>query len=119
MSRHWREKLDSKKHRDYMVSVGDGGIPIKPPKDNLIDRYVYFVEVVGFTFQFSSIAQAYEALEYCQKKVHPSTLTPGIFLEHYWQKWFERLPKGLLRGSKREKVIKALTKAIANFEEMS
>lgn len=99
-----------------MVGVGDGGSPIQPPKDNLITHYVYFVEVVSFTFQFSSIAQIYEALEYCKQKTHPSTMKSGIFLEHYWQKWYERLPKGLLKGTKRGKVIKALEKAILEFE---
>ena len=117
MSRHWREKLNPKKHRDYMISVGDGGFPIKPSKDNLITHHVYFVQVVGFTFQFSSIAQIYEALEYCKQKTYPSTIKPEIFLEHYWQKWYERLPKGLLKGTKRDKVVKALEKAILEFEQ--
>ena len=116
MSRHWREKLNPKKHRDYMISVGDGGHYIEPPRDNLIIQYVYFVEVVGFTFQFSSIAQIYQALEYCKQKTHPSTLKSGIFLEHYWQKWYERLPKGLLKGTKRDKVVKALEKAVLEFK---
>lgn len=119
MPRHWKERLNREKHRDYMKGAGVGGYPIKPSKDNLILKYVYFVDVVGFTFQFSSVTQINEALKYFKQKIHTSTIQPEVFLEHYWQRWFERLPKGLLKEAKRNKIVKALEKAVAEFDRSS
>lgn len=116
MSRHWKEPFDEHKHRDFMSGYQvAGGRPRTPPPDNLVERWVYFVSVASFTFEFNSLAQIKEARDYFGKKVHPARREPGHELEHYWQRWFERLPAGLNGGTKREKVLMALEKAIEEF----
>ncbi len=61
MSRVWREHADPKKHSDFMSNYTEGGLPIEKSRDNLIDKWVYFVDVCNFTFQFESLEQVKEA----------------------------------------------------------
>ena len=115
MSKHWREELDPATHRDFMKGFQDaGGLPRSPVRDSMIPAWAYFVTVAGFTFEFASVAQIEECLEYCREKVHPST-RERVQYDHFWNPWFSRLPKGLLRGNKRERVVAALERALAEF----
>jgi len=116
MARHWKEKLDPGKHRDFMRGHQDaGGMPIAAPRDNLLDVWVYFVEVAGFTFEFTSVDQICEALRYFEERVHPSTKGYNDGLEHYWQPWYCRLPPGIRAETKRRRVVKALKSALAEY----
>ncbi|MBK6699944.1 MAG: hypothetical protein IPG55_08585 [Saprospiraceae bacterium] len=115
MSKHWKEKTDPTKHVDFMSSTHLGGIGIEGSKEK--GAWVYFVRECSFTFQFASLRQLKVASDYFSKTVHPSTRRKHDGLEHYWQFWYEKLPKGLIGGSKREKVHKALTKALMEFEQ--
>jgi hypothetical protein len=115
MSKHWKEKTDNKKHIDFMMTAHIGGFPIEHSKNK--GAWVYFVRECSFTFQFASIEQLKMMIDYFSKKVHPSTRTFNNGLEHYWQMWYERIPKGLAGGSKREKIHKALTKALNEFTQ--
>ncbi|MCP4213259.1 MAG: hypothetical protein GY765_01325 [bacterium] len=112
----WKEKLDPQKHKDYMSSYWIGGDDIKAPKDNLIDSWIFFVKECGFTFQFTSIAQLDECLNYFSQKVHASTRREHDGLEYDWQAWYERLPGGLIKNSKREKILKSLEAAKEKFK---
>ena len=117
MARIWKEKLDPERHRDFMTGAQDaGGIPVAPPKDNLIDRWVYFVETSDITLQFHSTDQIRIATDYFSRKTHPSRRKPSIHLEHYWQRWFERLPAGIHKDSRRKKILKALEQAMDDFD---
>ena len=117
MSKHWKERFDPAKHRDFMTGRQDaGGRPRPAKRDPLIEEWAYFVRVNGFTFEFASVDQVREALAYCREKVHPARREPDVWLEHYWQRWFERLPKGLLKGAKRGEVVAALERAVEEFE---
>ena len=113
--RIWKEKADPKRHADFMSTSHVGGFPLEAQRDNLLESWVYFVTVEGFTFQFVKIEQIKEAKAYFSQKTHKSTITPGIHLEHYWQNWYERLPKGLTKNSKRQKILKALEQALSEF----
>lgn len=116
MARHWKEKLDPRKHRDFMRGYQDaGGLPIDAPRDNLLDFWAYFVDVAGFTFQFVSVDQIHEALCYFEAKVHPNTKENNNGLEHYWQPWFCRLPPGIKSEAKRIKIVKALNAAFTEY----
>ncbi len=115
MSKHWKEALDPERHRDFMSCSAIQGRPRDAPRDNLVQEWAYFVQVNSFTFEFASLGQLEECLAYCRKKVHESTRRPGIALEHYWQRWFERLPRGLLAGTKRERVVHAFERALDDF----
>jgi hypothetical protein len=116
MSRIWKERCDPSKHRDFMTGYQDaGGIPVETAHDNLIEKWVFFVRAASFTFQFESVAQIEGAKDYFSKKVHPARRQPNDGLEHYWQRWFERLPPGLQSEAKRKKILKALKQAIDEF----
>ena len=93
-----------------------GGLPVAAPHDNIVERWVYFVEVCSFTFQFQSLAQIEECLAFFSQKIHPSSMQPDITLEHYWQGWEQRLPRWLFEEPKRQRVARALQRALAEFK---
>ena len=117
MARFWKEKLDPAKHRDWMKTAHVGGFPVESAFDNLNERWVYFVHVCSFTFQFQSLQQIEECLAYFSQKVHPSSMVPNVMLEHEWQSWDQRLPHWLFEEPKRKCVIKALQCALQTFEK--
>ena len=82
------------------MSIHIGGLPLQPPRDPLIRTWVYFVDVAAFTFQFQSLAQMNECLEFFRQKIHPTSIQPDVTLEHYWQRWYERLPRWLFEEPK-------------------
>lgn len=117
MSRHWREQT--------------GGDKLRPGS-------VFFVEVCGFTFRFGSIARLREALAFYRRKTHPTSRLPDpawvrreaqrdpagyrksidafIAAEHaVVQRWWERVPAYLQENGKRERVVKALERALEDF----
>ena len=116
----WREPFDHKKHSDFTFAwVGgslhgnkDGGVDLSHPKNK--PHWVYFVTQGDFTFQFQSLDQIKIYVEYFRKKVHPSTIQSGVTLEHYWQRWFERLPPSLSSNRRRPLVLKALERALVH-----
>lgn len=113
MPRHWIEQFDSERHRDFMSSRWVDGIPTDAELTCSTD--VFFVAVAGFTFQFATLDQLHECLDWFRVKIHPSSRESGHNLEHYWQRWHERLPKGITKEPKRQKVVKALENALADF----
>jgi hypothetical protein len=116
MSKIWRERANPKKHTDFMSTHNEGGIPVKAPKDNLIDKWVYFVEVFNFTFQFVGIEQVKQCKEYFSKSIHPSSRESGHDLEHYWHPWYSKLPKGINKGVRRLKVLKSLDQILEKWD---
>ena len=62
MAKIWREEADPAKHADFLSARDEAGIPVEAAKDNLLDKWVYFADVCGFTFQFASMEQVEEAL---------------------------------------------------------
>ena len=95
---------------------------------NLIPRHTIIVRVASFAFRFDTIEQLRECLAYYERKTHPSSMIPAKTLAsdlgedwrelRGWdvERWFERLPMYLLEEPKRQKVIKALSKALALME---
>jgi hypothetical protein len=91
---------------------------------SLIPRHMIVVRVVSFTFRFGTVEQLRKCIEYYEKKTHPSSRIPAKVLAsdlgedwrelRGWEveRWFERLPMYLLEEPKRQKVIKALSKAL-------
>jgi hypothetical protein len=79
---------------------------------------------VSFTFRFATVAQLRECIAYYETKTHPSSRIPAKELaddrgedwkeQRGWEveRWFERLPMYLLEEPKRQKVLKALNKAL-------
>jgi hypothetical protein len=98
-----------------MSTRNEGGIPVEASRDNLIEKWVYFADVCNITFQFASIEQVQECKSYFSTPVQASTKETGHELEHYWHPWYSKLPKGINKRSKREKVLKALDKILNNW----
>jgi hypothetical protein len=110
MARIWKERLPK---------VGTA---------NLIPNEVLLVRVASFTFRFKSPEQLRECIGYFEKKVHPTSRIPAKVIAEdigpdwrelrSWEveRWFERLPMYLLEEPKRQKVLKALSKALGLIE---
>jgi hypothetical protein len=91
---------------------------------SLLPRDQIVVRVASFRFRFADTSQLRECLAYYQKKTHPSSRVPAKELAadlgddwrelRGWEveRWFERLPMYLLEEPKRQKVVKALSKAL-------
>jgi hypothetical protein len=96
--------------------------------DGLTPRHLIVVSVASFTFKFQTVEQLRECIRYYEKKIHPSSRIPArrsaAYLGKDWRKlrgwdverWFERLPMYLLEEPRRQKVLKALSKALALAE---
>src|SRR5580693_10146938 len=95
---------------------------------SLAPRHVIVVRVASFAFRFETVERLRECIEYYEKKTRPSSRIPAKVLaaelgENWrvlrgWdvERWFERLPMYLLEEPKRQKVLKALTKALSLME---
>jgi hypothetical protein len=97
-------------------------------KANLLPRHTIVVRVSSFTFRFGTEEQLRACIEYYERKTHPSSRisakTLAADLGKDWrtlrgwdvERWFERLPMYLLEEPKRQKVLKALLKALSLVE---
>jgi hypothetical protein len=95
---------------------------------SLTPQHVIVVRVASFVFRFETVERLRECIKYYEKKTRPSsriaakTLTADLGKD--WRKlrgwdverWFERLPMYLLEEPKRQKVLKALSSALALAE---
>jgi hypothetical protein len=91
----------------------------------LIPRNIFVVKVASFTFRFEAVEHLLKTKEYYERKTHPSSRiaakTLAADLGEDWreqrgwevERWFECLPMYLLEEPKRQKVVKALDKALA------
>jgi hypothetical protein len=119
MARCWKEKFDSSKHLNRMW--GPGCEVDENPDPSIIPKWVYFVAVCSFTFEFHSINQIQACLKYYSQKMRPCTRIPEKDLWKYggdhWEvhSWFEKLPQRLLEEPKRLKVVKALERSLSEF----
>jgi hypothetical protein len=117
MAKVWKEQLDGSRHQNKMDAPVD-----RRPNVSFVPKWVFFVRVCSFTFEFHSLKQIGECLEYYSQKIHPTSRIPWKELPLYGgdqsetQRWYERLPMYLLEEPKRQKVVKALSAAIEQFE---
>ncbi len=92
-----------------------GGRSMTPAADNLIPRWIYFIQTPNCILQFVEVAQIHTAREYFSKKIHPARRGLDNGLEHYWQRWFERLPPGVHREPSRLRILHALDRLIQDI----
>lgn len=114
MAKIWREPLDPTRHRDHFA-LGSW-----QPRRRLHagPSFSYFVRVAGFTFEFASGEQIAACLAFLRTRIHPSSQIPVFAPEAgHWQAWHERLPANVLKGSKRQRVIAAMERALDLFGE--
>jgi hypothetical protein len=72
VARFWRERYVAGRHSNKMKGEIDGVYQFDvdlTPRDNLLVRWVYFVNVCQFEFQFLSLRQIEVCLEYFRKKI--------------------------------------------------
>ena len=117
MAKAWKEEFDPLRHSNKMWVVD--AVPY--PKASFVPRWVFFVRVCSFTFEFHSLKQIEACLEYYSQKIRASSRLPGYNERDYgdhWeaQRWYEQLPMYLLEEPKRQKVVKALASALVQFE---
>lgn len=111
MAKIWSEPLDPARHVDHFYSRT---FPRTKKHDG---ELAYFVRVAGFTFEFVSVAQIRECLEWFSTPIHPSSRLPNIGPEKgEWQPWHSRLPAAIKKGSRRERVIAAMRQALVQFD---
>lgn len=91
---------------------------------SLIPRNVIEVRVASFRFRFENCEEIKKVIAYYEKKTRPSSRVSARKLaadlgedwreQRGWEveRWFERLPMYLLEEPKRQKVLKALHKAV-------
>jgi hypothetical protein len=97
-------------------------------KAGLAPQHIIVVRVASFAFRFETVERLRECVQYYEKKTHPSSRiaakTLAADLGEDWrglrgwdvERWFERLPMYLLEEPKRQKVLKALSKALTLAE---
>ena len=114
---HWKAPGQVRRRREQASKN-----PTLIPQDDIV------VRVASFTFRFVSVEHLRDCLAYFQKKTHPSGRYPSKRLASEigpeWRKlrgweverWYERLPMYLLEEPKRQKVVKALEKALKLVE---
>jgi hypothetical protein len=111
-----------------MARICKETIPLWNGMASLAPKHVIVVQVASFTFRFESVEQLRKCIGYYEQKIHPSSRVSAVELEKQlgsdwrdqrgWEveRWFERLPMYLLEEPKRQKVLKALTRALGLVE---
>ena len=116
MARIWKETNDGRRYNDASSN------PLPTHARNLVPREFICVSVCSFTFRFESKDEIREYISFFEKKTHPTSRIPNFaegpdsFFRWHSQRWYERLPMYLQEEAKKEKVLKALHKAIAIWE---
>ena len=120
MAQIWKERLNVEKHADFMTGHQDpGGRPVEAPRDNLLESWVYFMKTPDCELQFTLREQVEEAKRYFEEKIHPARREWSNGLEHYWQRWFERLPAGVHRDPNRIRILVALERLLEAIDSGS
>jgi hypothetical protein len=114
VAKHWKEPLDPARHVDHFHA----GNARRRTDERTGVGFSYFVDVAGFKFEFASTDQIRECLSFFQRPIHGSSREPVFEPEKgHWERWHERLPARILKGSRRERVIRALREALAAFAD--
>ena len=81
------------------------------------NRWIYYVRVCGFTFNFYSLEMIRRYIAHYSVKILPSRCRTAAHVNHDLRQMpFNRLPLYLRENSKRPRVVSALTRALAQFE---
>ena len=121
MSTVWREPFDPARHVDHFYP---GGARPRRSVPAGVKDWAYFVRVCGFTFEFASVGQIRECLAHYSRRHEPSSrlteyaTTNLVHEKGEWETWSERVPLVLRSKSKRPKVVKALERAVEQFDTM-
>jgi hypothetical protein len=111
MPRYWKEPYTGTRYGD------DPPDALPAPARGLVVQDLICVSVCSFTFRFYSGDEIREYIAFFEKKTHRSSTLPmpkgaDSFFRWHAQRWYERLPMYLQEDSKRERILKALRKAL-------
>jgi hypothetical protein len=119
MARRWKEPYSIDKAAALGIHDFEGARVLGPPDA----RWIYYVEVPGFTFAFFSLDMICEYLAFYSTKLLPSSRRFGA--SHFskgaaasvgdGQTRFERLPLWLRKEPRRLQVVRALREALEDF----
>lgn len=121
MARWWKERYDPALHRNNMWDVSHDGHQHHvdgSAKSSNITQHVVMVQVEQFTFEFLSLGQLKDCIQYLAAEHHASSrIQEGIGAADHWevQRWYERLPRYLFSATRRPRVLKALRAALGQF----
>jgi hypothetical protein len=115
MPRYWKEPYTGARYGDHPPDT------LLASARGLVIRDLICVSVCLFTFRFYSGDEILEYIAFFEKKTHPSSTLPiprgaDSFFRWHAQRWYERLPMYLQEDGKRERVLKALRRAISLLE---
>src|SRR5262249_348730 len=113
MARWWKEPYS----KESALAAGIHDWEWSPVTGPPHAQWIYYVEVCQFTFAFFSLDMIRQYLEYYSAKVLASSRMSGPLWHPNGdnQRWFERLPLRLRKEPKRQRVVKALERALADF----
>ena len=117
MARIWKEANTGARYGDEPVEE-----PLPEYARRLRKREYLCVHVCSFTFRFENKRELLKYIAFYERKTQPTSMrrtTPGMnrFERWHFQRWHERLPLYLQERVKRERVVKALRKALTLVEE--
>jgi hypothetical protein len=115
MARIWKEAKDGRRFGDSESH------PLPARARGLVACEFICVNVCSFTFRFESKEELCEYISFFEKKTHPSSrldIPKGAdsFSRWHSQRWYERLPMYLYEEEKKQKVLKALRRALVLLE---
>ena len=115
MARIWKEPHSGMRYGD------EPSEPLPAHARSLRTREFICVNVCSFTFRFESQSEIRKYIAFYEKKTHRSSILPipshmDRFARWHFQRWHERLPMYLQERAKRERVVKALRKALTLLE---
>ena len=102
------QKLNPKIHFDFISSSGCGGVQIKKPLVINNEEVVIVLNIKEHQLIFTDFNQLLQAKDFFKLKLRPSDRGTLNKLEHYWQIWHNRLPKEVIKGSNKEKIVNAI-----------
>ena len=119
MARFWKEPYTEDKALDAGIHDHEDAKIVGPPGA----RWIYYVEVCGFTFAFFSLRMIQEYRDFYAQTILPSSrlcrASPysrgAAASKGDGQTKFERLPLWLRKEPRRQKVLKALERALTEF----
>lgn len=111
MARIWKQANHGQRYGARSFGIKPSYARSLDPNENIC------VNVCSFTFYFVDKEEIEEYIAFFERRAHPSSRLPiaedtDRFARWHGQRWYERLPLYLQEEPKRERVLKALRKAV-------
>jgi hypothetical protein len=117
MARFWKEQYSRERAEQLGIHDFEDALVV----GSTDSKWIYHVDVCRFTFAFFSLQMMREYLDFFSRKILPSSRLPSPFSGGAaagvgdGQTRFERLPLRLRKEPNRQKIVKALQRALEEF----